>query len=112
MGIIVNEETEECVVELYLKPMLVLPLQNNMFRFDAPKTILISRRETLFELEKKICRVFNNSLFSRGEKNFLVTKFRLWKALLSQTKVEELAEIEKKVKSYTHVKFDGRCLNA
>ena len=37
---------------------------------------------------------------------------RLWKALLSQTKVEDLAEIEKKVKNYTHVKFDGTCLNA
>lgn len=40
----------------------------------------------------------------------LVNKMRLWKASTA-TKMEELAEIEKKVKNYTHVKFDGVCLN-
>lgn len=35
---------------------------------------------------------------------------RLWKVMTS-TKIEELAEIEKKVKNFTHVKFDGVLLN-
>lgn len=54
MGIVANEETEECLVELYLRQILIFPLQNSLFKFDVPKTILISRRETLANLEKKI----------------------------------------------------------
>ena len=40
----------------------------------------------------------------------VVSKMRLWKASAA-TKLEDLAEIEKKVKNYTHVKFDGVLLN-
>lgn len=36
---------------------------------------------------------------------------RLWK-INAAGRIEELTEIEKKVKNYTHVKFDGTCLNA
>lgn len=36
---------------------------------------------------------------------------RLWK-ISSAGRINELPEIEKKVKNYTHVKFDGTCLNA
>ena len=35
----------------------------------------------------------------------------LWK-VSAAGRIEELPEIEKKVKTYTHVKFDGTCLNA
>jgi hypothetical protein len=35
---------------------------------------------------------------------------RLWKASAA-LKMEDLAEIEKKVKNFTHVKFDGYLLN-
>ena len=36
---------------------------------------------------------------------------RLWK-ISAAGRIEELSEIEKKAKNYTHVKFDGTCLNA
>lgn len=55
MGILANEETGECIVELYLRQLLIIPLNNSVwFKFDCPKTIIISRRETLAALEKKI----------------------------------------------------------
>jgi hypothetical protein len=47
-GILANEETGECIVELYLRQILIIPLSNQtLFKFDCPKTIIISRRETL-----------------------------------------------------------------
>jgi hypothetical protein len=49
-------------------------------------------------------------LFERQERGMVVSKMRLWKASAA-TKLEDLAEIEKKVKNYTHVKFDGVLLN-
>jgi hypothetical protein len=110
LGIIANEETEECIVELYLRQILIFPLQNSMFKFDVPKTILISRRETLAELEKKIQRVLNKRLYERQERGFMVSKIRLWRTSAA-LKIEELPEIEKKAKSYTSVKFDGTCIN-
>ena len=111
MGIIANEETDECLVELYLRQILIFPLQNSLFKFDVPKTILLSRRETLANLEKKIQRVLNLRLYNLQDRSMIVTKMRLWK-VSAAGKIEELPEIEKKVKSYTHVKFDGTCLNA
>jgi hypothetical protein len=36
---------------------------------------------------------------------------RLWR-ISAAGRIEELPDIEKKVKNYTHVKFDGTCLNA
>jgi hypothetical protein len=36
---------------------------------------------------------------------------RLWK-ISAAGRIEGLAEIEKKVKNYTQVKFEGTCLNA
>ena len=51
-----------------------------------------------------------NRLYDRQEKGLVVSKMRLWKASAA-TKLEDIAEIEKKVKNYTHVKFDGVLLN-
>jgi hypothetical protein len=66
MGIVANEETDECVVELYLRQILIIPLNNqSLFKFDCPKTIIISRRETLGSLEKKIQRVLMGRLYER-----------------------------------------------
>lgn len=110
-GIIANEETDECLVELYLRQILIYPLQNSLFKFDVPKTILISRRDTLAQLEKKVQRVLNTKLFSLQERSIIVNKMRLWR-ISAAGRIEELADIEKKVKNYTHVKFDGTCLNA
>ncbi len=50
-------------------------------------------------------------LFNLQEKSIVVSKIRLWK-ISSAGRIEELAQIEKKVKDYTQVKFDGTCLNA
>ena len=45
-GILVNEDTEEAIVEIYLKQILVFPIPNQKeFDFNNPKTVLISRRD-------------------------------------------------------------------
>jgi hypothetical protein len=49
-------------------------------------------------------------LFERQERGMIVNKMRLWKASAA-TKLEDLAEIENKVKNFTHVKFTGVLLN-
>jgi hypothetical protein len=49
-------------------------------------------------------------LFELQERGMVVSKMRLWK-VSAATKLEDLAEIEKKVKNYTYVKFDGVLLN-
>lgn len=54
-GIIVNEETEECIVEIYLKSILIFPIPNlSLFKFQTPKYIILSRKETIEDLTKKI----------------------------------------------------------
>ena len=89
---------------------MIFPLQNSQFKFDVPKTILISRRETLAQLEKKIQRVLNKRLYDRHERSIIVNKIRLWKTSAAGI-FEEMGGFEKKIKNYTHVKFDGICLN-
>lgn len=34
----------------------------------------------MLELEKKVSRVLNNYLYTRGEKGFMVSKHRMWRA--------------------------------
>jgi hypothetical protein len=76
----------------------------------VPKTVLISRRESLAGFEKKIQRLLMVRLYNIQERSLVVNKMRLWK-ICAAGRIEELSEIEKKVKNYTHVKFDGTCLN-
>lgn len=83
-GIIVNEETEECIVEIYLRQVLIYPVPNNVLKFDVPKTLLISRNETILELEKKIIRLFNNRLYELKERGTIFIKLRLWKSLTNK----------------------------
>ena len=65
----------------------------------------------MVSFEKKIQRVLMTRLFNLYEKSIVVNKMRLWK-ISAAGRIEGLAEIEKKVKNYTQVKFDGTCLNA
>ena len=54
-GIIVNEDTEEAIVEIYLKQVLVMPIPNqSIFKFTAPKTVILSRKDTIGDLMKKV----------------------------------------------------------
>ena len=47
-GIVVNDETGEAIVELYLKPLLIYPVHAKInFKFDTPRTILASRKDSL-----------------------------------------------------------------
>jgi hypothetical protein len=58
----VNADTEEGIVELHLKTMCIFPL-NALLKFDVPKTLLISRKENMGDLVKKIQRLLNNYLY-------------------------------------------------
>jgi hypothetical protein len=49
-------------------------------------------------------------LFERQDRSTVVSKMRLWRASAA-IKLEDIAEIEKKVKNSTRVKFDGVLLN-
>jgi len=51
-------------------------LNQTLFKFDMPKTILTSKTESLLMLEKKLGRVLNNRLYSMQEKSFMVSKVR------------------------------------
>ena len=54
-GIAVNDS--EGIVELYLKAVKIFPVPNSIqfcFKFDIPQTILISRKDSLVEMEKKL----------------------------------------------------------
>jgi hypothetical protein len=64
-GIVVNEETEESIVEIYLKRVLVFPIPNKtLFKFKIPMYVVISRVETVDDLAKKIQRCFNVYLYN------------------------------------------------
>jgi hypothetical protein len=64
-GILVNEETEECIVEFYLKNVLIYPIPNKMtFNFSIPRYVTISRNETVDDLVKKIQRCLNWYMYS------------------------------------------------
>ena len=63
-GVKTSEESEECIVEIYLKQILVHPIPNGkLFNFNGPKSITISRRETIEDLAKKIQKAFNFYLY-------------------------------------------------
>ena len=53
-SIMVNEDTGDSVVETYLRKLNLFPVPNNYLKFEIPRSILISRRETLLDLTKKI----------------------------------------------------------
>lgn len=109
-GIAVNDQ--EGIVELYLKAIKIFPVPNSIqfcFKFDIPQTVLISRKESLVDMEKKLQRVLNNRLFEKQEKGVLVSKMRLWKSLTSD--MEEIKGIEKKWKNSSVVKVDALCLS-
>ena len=111
MGISVNEDTEEGVVELYLRSIIIFPVPNTIqytFKFEIPQTILISRKESIGDFEKKIQRVLNNRLFEKQERGVIVNKMRLWKSLTNE--IDEIKAIEKKWKNSSIVKIDATCL--
>ena len=111
LGISVNEDTEEGVVELYLRSIIIFPVPNTIqytFKFDIPQTILISRKESIGDFEKKIQRVLNNRLFEKQERGVIVNKMRLWKSLTNE--IDEIKAIEKKWKNSSIVKIDATCL--
>lgn len=107
-GIIVNEDTEEAIVEIYFKPIQILPIPNmGLFRFSCPKTILCSRKATMLELTQKIKIGLSSYMFHvLKEKSMMITEVRLWKSLINN--LEEIeANVDKKFKNYTQVKIDA-----
>ena len=101
-GIMVNEETDEAIVEIYLKSVLILPMPNspNHFGFNAPKTVILSRRETINELMKKIQRVLNYYLYNvKKIKDVMINDIRLWKSLTNN--LNEIERLDKKYKTST-----------
>jgi hypothetical protein len=108
-GILVNPDTEESIVELYFKQIDYYPVPNSLLNFKAPKSLLISRKETVGDLIKKIQRALNNRLLELKERSFMVSNMRIWKS--NSNSLEELEGLTKKHKNYTAVKVDGRCLS-
>jgi hypothetical protein len=86
-------ETEN-IVELYLKTILIYPVSsNNILKLDGPQKIIISRRETILELERKIARLLMNRANDKGERSMVVSKMRLWRYNIA-FKAEEVKKIE------------------
>ena len=63
-GIEASEETKECVIELYLRPIRFFPCPNILFKLKEPLTVLISRKDTVGELIKKFQRTLMPNVIS------------------------------------------------
>lgn len=112
IGILINEDTEEAIVEIYLKPIQIFPIPNEtFFKFTRPKTVLISRNENISALASKIKTVLSYYVYTvLKDRSLMITDVRLWKSLINN--VEEIQKnVDKKYKNYTHVKIDATPLN-
>ena len=49
----VNEETEECIVEIYLREVNFYTVPNALFKFNKVMNVLVSGKDTVAELIKK-----------------------------------------------------------
>ena len=105
-GISVNED--EAIVEVYLRPVSFFPIPNQLFKFQKPMTVLISRIEKLEDLQKKFQRVLNLRLYSLQERSVMVSLMRIWKS--STNDFEEIQGWEKKYKNYTQAKIEANCI--
>ena len=110
-GILVNEDTEEAIVEVYLKEVCILPLPSTLFKINQVKTVLISRRERLKQLSLKLRRVLSSHLYLNLKINdILVTELRMWKSLSG--KLEEIDAYDKKLKNSSQIRVNAMPLNA
>lgn len=73
----------EVIVELYLRKLSFIVMPNaKVFNFAEPRFILVSRNDTLKNIELKLQRALTNYLYSvMKNKDTLIRKFRLWKSL-------------------------------
>lgn len=73
----------EVIVELYLRKLSFIVMPNaKVFNFAEPRFILVSRNDTLKNIELKLQRALANYLYSvMKNKDTLIRKFRLWKSL-------------------------------
>lgn len=62
-GICISEENQESIVEVYLREIKFFPIPNNSFKFKEVMHVLISRKETLQDLVKKLQRVLNMRIY-------------------------------------------------
>jgi len=95
-------------VELYLTKLDFVVVPNTLFKFNGPKSILISRADDLTQLEAKCVRVLNSYLYQNGNKSDTVKKVKIWKHKTNN--LEEIKELEKKHKNFTSVKIDAFAL--
>ena len=95
-----NEETEEAIVEVYLKPILILPLPTSIFKVTTPLTVLTSRRDKMDGLIKRLKNMLSSYLYLKmNRKDILLKDLRLWKSMTN--KVNEILEYDKKFKNAT-----------
>lgn len=79
------------------------------FKFDVPKTIIISRRDTVFALESKIKNLLSNILYAKGDRS-IVMKIRIWKSLTNN--LDEIKAFDEKWKNSSACKIDAECLTS
>lgn len=109
-GIQVSNESNECIVELYLRQYLVYPIPNSdTLKCETPLKMMISRAETLLELEKKVCRLLN-SRSSNNQGTYFATKVNLWKYLSND--LQPLRIIDQKInKNFNKIQIDAQPLS-
>jgi ubiquitin C-terminal hydrolase len=107
----VSDDSEECIVEVYLKRLLIIPIPNQaMFKFNGPKSTVISRKGTIEDLTKKVQSNLNGYLYNvLKEKSVMVCYIKLWKSTTNN--LEEINDYDKKYKNYTSIKVDAVLLN-
>ena len=113
MGI--EDESGECIVELYFKRINILPVPNDkLFKLYKGKDvetqpIFISKTESVAILQKKIVRILMGYMMTvRKDRSFSTNNLRLWKA---NEDMKKLKELDDKHKNYTHAKIDAEIVN-
>ena len=95
-GIRVSKETKDCIVELYLKQLLVYPIPNiETLKISQPLIALVSRTDSLKSLESKMVRLLNKRS-SDNQGSYFCTSANLWK--LADNDLDPLKDIEGKIK--------------
>ena len=98
----------EAFVEIRLKTFKVMAFPEELFQFDEPATIYISRAKTFQDLRRKFQRVLGNIpvQLRKATANPLM-KFRIWKC---SREAEYLEKIGYKYNTFTDSPIDATSL--
>jgi hypothetical protein len=105
-GIVCGDaDYKEAFVEVYLKKFDIMCFPNaNKFNFKVPRSVYMSKMQTIDDFNLKVRRCANGYLAAKREMP-VGAKARLWKSMLND--MEYLNGLDKKYQDYTETKIDA-----